>query len=282
MPKVTRPRATDHEAFIARLKVCEKRVGNESKWAREAGISQSTIRGYTARKVEPPRNVLIALARAAGVSTLWLAMGEGPIETKQAATFVQTGNSAPGEGIEEISAAVAKAYSVPIEFARARLSGSKEIKALRTALGEWSRFRPIPIIGANLTPEEWPTWGVLSCEELKQVAPLCAPESIAAHRINTKNLAPRFLAGDWALVDLGAKVASGTYCFVGVGLSLIEVRDITMGPSGAVQLSGSRDLDGKWSGQDFPNLEALQKKFRMVGRLVAGIRCVATESKLRS
>ena len=278
MPKITRPTAPDHEAFLARLKVCEQRVGNESKWARVAGISQSTIRGYTARKVEPPRNVLIELARAAGVSALWLATGEGPIEPKQTAAFLQTGISAPGEGLEEVAAAVAKAYTVPIEFARARLSGSKEIKALRTALGEWSRFHTIPVLGATLTSDEWPTWGVLSREELKNTAPASAPENIAAHRINTKNVGPRFLAGDWALVDLMAKIATGTYCVIGAGSSLIEVQDITIEPSGAIQLSGSRDLDGKWSGQLFPNLEALQKKFRVVGRLVAAIRVAARET----
>lgn len=278
MPKVTRPPAPDHEAFIGRLKICEQRVGNESKWAREAGISQSTIRGYTARNVEPPRNVLIELARAAGVSALWLATGEGPIETKQAASFLQTGVSAPGEGIDQISAAVAQAYSVPIEFARARLSGSKEIKALRAALGEWSRFQTIPILGASLPLNEWPTWGVLPREELNHAAPMSAPENIAAYRINTQNLAPRFNAGDWALVDLKAKIATGTYCVVGVGSSLIEIRDITIEPSGAVRLSGSRDLEGKWTGQLFPNLDSLQKKFRSAGRLVASIRVAAREA----
>lgn len=259
------------------MKICEERAGSQNALARNAGIAQSTIRGYTSRNAEPPRDVLIQLAQAAGVSTLWLATGEGPMESKQAVASPATAVNNLDKGIEEIAAAAAKAYSVPLEFARIRLSGSEEIKALRSAMLGGSRFRPIPIITAASPYADWPIWGVLSLDDLHVAAPQSKPENLAVYQVTTPQLAPRFAAGDWVLVDLNAKIDTGTYCLVAGSGNAAEVRDIKVNSIGELTITGPRDREGKGSGLSFANAFGLKKSFPVTGRIVGAIRFVGQE-----
>ncbi len=259
------------------MKICEELAGSQNALAKKAGIAQSTIRGYSSRNAEPPRDVLIQLAQAAGVSTQWLATGEGAMTPKQPVASLATEVNNLDKGITEIATVVAKAYSVPVEFAHLRLSGSEEIKALRRAMEEGSRFRPIPIITAATPLADWPIWGMLSRESLQDAAPQSKPENIAVYQVATTQLGSRFAAGDWVLIDLKAEIATGTYCLVAEGSSTVEVRDIKVVSTGDVQLSGQRDCAGSWSGQKLANSYALRKKFPVVGRLVAAIRFVGQE-----
>jgi transcriptional regulator with XRE-family HTH domain len=68
-----------HPAFVERMFVLEELVGNKSKLASRAGISNSGMRHYFFGKGEPTRPQLIALAHAAGVNVSWLTTGDGPL-----------------------------------------------------------------------------------------------------------------------------------------------------------------------------------------------------------
>lgn len=65
-------------AFVARMEFCASVLGSVAALARTAGISQSGIRKYYLG-AEPTRPVLIALARATGISLLWLVDGRGSV-----------------------------------------------------------------------------------------------------------------------------------------------------------------------------------------------------------
>lgn len=66
--------------------VLEELVGNKSKLAARAGVSNSGIRHYFFENGEPTRPQLIALAQAAGVHVNWLVTGEGPMRPTSAET----------------------------------------------------------------------------------------------------------------------------------------------------------------------------------------------------
>jgi transcriptional regulator with XRE-family HTH domain len=65
-------------AFRERMKVLADRFGGVSKFARAAGLGESTVRKWTEGPSEPNRSKLVLLAQTAGVSVEWLATGEGP------------------------------------------------------------------------------------------------------------------------------------------------------------------------------------------------------------
>jgi predicted transcriptional regulator len=68
--------SSDHEAFKARLGECIAKFGNYNALAKASGIPQSTFHNYVGTG-EPPRDKLIAIARAAGVNVGWLVAGQG-------------------------------------------------------------------------------------------------------------------------------------------------------------------------------------------------------------
>jgi hypothetical protein len=84
MPK-KRAQSPDYTSFLERLEFCTKRLGNQNQLAIKSGIPQSTIRSYC-EGVEPPRDYLMAIAKAADVSVGWLAAGVEPIEGTAAKT----------------------------------------------------------------------------------------------------------------------------------------------------------------------------------------------------
>lgn len=65
------------EAFAARLEEIASDAGGKAALAREAALPATSLQNYFDRASEPTRPVLIALARAAGVSLDWLAAGQG-------------------------------------------------------------------------------------------------------------------------------------------------------------------------------------------------------------
>jgi phage repressor protein C with HTH and peptisase S24 domain len=82
-----------HNSFVDRLSVLEELVGNKSKLATRAGLSNSGIRHYFFENGEPTRPQLIALARAAGVHIDWLVTGEGamrPVSVETRTFIVET------------------------------------------------------------------------------------------------------------------------------------------------------------------------------------------------
>ena len=68
----------EREEFMARLRSMIPHRG-ETSFARRAGVSPSGLRGAL-KNGNPGREMLIAIAREAGVSVEWLATGEGPRE----------------------------------------------------------------------------------------------------------------------------------------------------------------------------------------------------------
>jgi len=66
----------DTKAFIARLRQLIAIAGSASALAKTAGLSQSGFHRYLSGG-EPSRRILVALAKATGVSLSWLATGEG-------------------------------------------------------------------------------------------------------------------------------------------------------------------------------------------------------------
>ncbi len=59
-----------------RLSQLEKRKGSRAALARASGIPETTLQMCVARGTDPSLRVLIAVARAAGVSVEWLATGQ--------------------------------------------------------------------------------------------------------------------------------------------------------------------------------------------------------------
>ncbi len=78
--------------FRERLRLLTERMGSANALAKASGVPQSSIRHYLG-KGEPTRPVLVALAKAAGVRTGWLADGIGPMGEEEV--------SAAGETLDE-------------------------------------------------------------------------------------------------------------------------------------------------------------------------------------
>ncbi|MDX2094329.1 MAG: S24 family peptidase [Alphaproteobacteria bacterium] len=74
---------SDRIAFIERLNFCVDKVGSVAALARASGISAPTIADYMAGS-DPSRERVVAMARAASVSFLWLGVGEGTPDGKPA------------------------------------------------------------------------------------------------------------------------------------------------------------------------------------------------------
>jgi lambda repressor-like predicted transcriptional regulator len=70
-----RPHKSLDPSFVHRLE--EISGGSRASLAKEAGLSPSTFQNLFTGS-EPTRRILIAIARAAGVSVQWLACGDGP------------------------------------------------------------------------------------------------------------------------------------------------------------------------------------------------------------
>lgn len=272
MPKISRKPAPDRAAFSERLKDCETRAGGQSALARLAGITQSTIRGYMKRQTEPPRDILIQIAEAAGVSLLWLATGAGPMEPEPVVTPQNPVIGQLDAGSLEIAAAISKKYSVPLEYVVSRLHGSDELEALEKPMRDWRRSRPIPIIGWKVNR----IWGVMFQEDLDAAVPGALLKDIKVYRVKTDKMAPQFITGDWAIVDCSKPISDGTYCVLKNSGVTTQVRDITVSPWNT-HLSVSRDdlqLDREY---EFRGYESLKATFVVVGRLVGAIRLTATK-----
>lgn len=133
-----------HNSFVDRLSVLEELVGNKSKLAVRAGLSNSGIRHYFFENGEPTRPQLIALARAAGVYIDWLVTGEGPMRPASTETrafiietyfkYRQTGASADSH---ETRVEFLKAYNSGV-LARTPQVATLSVYELNRWLGEYS------------------------------------------------------------------------------------------------------------------------------------------------
>src|SRR5690349_9628011 len=72
------PALSDQTSFVARLHLIVRHWQSTDQLARATGVSPSAFRKWLRGEAEPSRSRLVALAHAAGVSTGWLANGEGP------------------------------------------------------------------------------------------------------------------------------------------------------------------------------------------------------------
>lgn len=70
---------SNSDGFASRMNVVIGLVGNASRLARMADVSESVVRKWRDGKSEPSRLHLVAISRAAGISINWLATGEGPM-----------------------------------------------------------------------------------------------------------------------------------------------------------------------------------------------------------
>jgi transcriptional regulator with XRE-family HTH domain len=254
------------------MKICEDRAGSRRALAKASGVPQTTIRGYTARSTEPPRDVLVQIAKAAGVSVHWLVTGEGAVEQEAGPASEVKDASNLDEGFAEVAAAVAKKFAVPIEFAYWRLTRSAEMEALEDAMREWCNSRPIPVAGTG----NHKIWGVLTQEDLEAAAPGSKLKDIELYRVSTGKLPQPFAKGDWALVDRSKGIANGDYCVLHQSTHTVEIRKLTITP-GQIRISGSRDCEVELQGFDFHNEDELRDSFTTIGRLVGAIRFVANE-----
>lgn len=66
-----------HETFADRIKLLIKRVGSVTEIARMCGFSEGVVRSWRDGNTDPSRARCVTLARALGVSLVWLAAGEG-------------------------------------------------------------------------------------------------------------------------------------------------------------------------------------------------------------
>lgn len=270
MPQITRSPSDDRAAFVERLKLCQRRCGSQNALAKKAGISQSTLSGYIIKSTEPPRDIVMRLARAASVSVGWLVTGEGPVDPDQEVSTSKVDVSDECTGVGKIAAAVAENYSVPFKFALSRLQGSEELRALGAAMMDGVRSRSIPVVGTN----QRRIWGVLTKEDLEKAAPGSELKNIEVYEVKTRHLAKGFLEGDWALVDSSMGIAPGTYCVVPKGGVRLEVREIRAVNS-QFTISSPRNVEEVSRERDFPNAESLQRTFDVLGRFVGAIRFVA-------
>src|ERR1035437_2305990 len=276
MPR-KRPQAPslDSSGVVQRLDFCANLVGNQSSLAKAANIPQSTIRGYTSGKVEPPRDVLIRIAGAAKVSVLWLATGTGPREIETALSYLELGVSDENKGLSALFTAAAKTFDVPSDFVAKRLLGSPELESVRAALNEWSAYVTIPILSLPDAPHK--VWGVLPRRDLVSAIPNCEPNRLAAYQITDYSLGPRFEKDDWALVDTKAIVSPGTYCILRDGVA-IEPRDIEFEPNGVVKLTTNKGHDKLEASLVFPNRDVFISRVKVAGRILAATRFVGKEA----
>ncbi len=277
MPKIIRTPAHDREAFVDRLKFCQRRRGSQNALADRAGISQSTLRGYITRRTEPPRDILLRLAVAAGVSVEWLVTGKEPIDPDQELPSPKVDVPDQYTGVAKIAAAIAENYSVPFDFALSRLQGSQELTALEAAMKDGVPSRAIPVVGTN----QRRIWGVLSKEDLEKAAPGSELKNIEVYEVKTRHLAKGFLEGDWAIVDSSREIAPGTYCVTPKGGTRLEVREIRA-VTGQLRVFSPSNVEEVSRERDFPNAESLRRSFDIIGRLVGAIRFVASEQVLSS
>jgi transcriptional regulator with XRE-family HTH domain len=269
VPQITRSPSDDREAFVERLKLCQRRCGSQNALAKKAGISQSTLSGYIIRSTEPPRDIVMRLARAASVSVGWLVTGEGPVDPDQeVSSSVDVSDECTGVG--KIAAAVAENYSVPFKFALSRLQGSEELKALGAAMSDGARTRAIPVVGTN----QRRIWGVLTKEDLEKAAPGAELNNIEVYEVKMRHLKGGFKAGDWAIVDSSRKIDKGTYCLVPKGSTRLEVRVVTA-LNGQFTLNSPVNIDQNLGERNFPSEESVRRSFTVFGRLVGAIRFVA-------
>lgn len=64
--------------FTNRMEIAARMAGNATRLSAATGISRRAIGDYLAGKAEPSRPRLVAIAKAAGVSVQWLAVGDTP------------------------------------------------------------------------------------------------------------------------------------------------------------------------------------------------------------
>lgn len=76
-------RSRRDDGFPARIRTIVREWGSANSFAREAGVSEAALRKWMAGQSEPTRDRLVSLARAAGVSLVWLATGTEPMRGAQ-------------------------------------------------------------------------------------------------------------------------------------------------------------------------------------------------------
>lgn len=96
----------ERQKFADRLKSLIPSRG-ERAFSAKAGISTSGLRGAL-KNGNPGREMMIAIARAAGVSLEWLATGEGPREPSSASSSLSLDRDDRMDGRQEYSARTEK------------------------------------------------------------------------------------------------------------------------------------------------------------------------------
>jgi transcriptional regulator with XRE-family HTH domain len=66
----------DRSAFVTRMREVVEKVGGVGELARLSGLSRRAIQNYLAGSNDPSREMLVRMARVAGVGVGWLAAGE--------------------------------------------------------------------------------------------------------------------------------------------------------------------------------------------------------------
>jgi transcriptional regulator with XRE-family HTH domain len=147
------PGTNPYETFADRIKVLIKRVGSVTEIARMCGFSEGVVRSWRDGNTDPSRARCVTLARALGVSLVWLAAGEGtpqPDPTRmQAASSIalqdvsreaphkdlrQSKESSDGVDSRRLASAVQILQS-ELDLASSRLSVSSQAELLAELYG---------------------------------------------------------------------------------------------------------------------------------------------------
>jgi len=262
MPVRTRPRAADHEEFKRRLQYCINKLGSQIGLANAAGLPQSTLRGYMVRGAEPQRDALVKIAAAAEVNLGWLAAATGPRDTS-GEPEKQTPEADP-QGAARVIDAAAALVGVPTDVARTRLLGSNELRDLMVAAADCAAYITISDVASKRA-----VFTILKTELERIIPSTSRPNAIACTKIPAACTEPRLGEGDWALIDTAAAVESGTYCAINHGGDP-EIVQLIVRAGERVQIqptAGNIEIIRPW----WLPLDELQKRFPIVGRVVAGL-----------
>jgi hypothetical protein len=82
------------QGFADRVKTLIRAVGSVTEIARRCGFSEGVVRSWRDGHTDPSRNRCVVMAKALGISLLWLVAGEGPIQTESMSDGFMIGEAA--------------------------------------------------------------------------------------------------------------------------------------------------------------------------------------------
>lgn len=263
MPRTNRPDAADLNAFINRFRYCVGKAGGAREIEEKTEISESSIRTYIYRKAEPPRDVLLAVAKEAKVNPAWLLTGAG---SPGLPLMSELKSSSPEEAVIECAA---KAYGVLPQIARARLQGSTELSALENALRQADDVIQLYEAVTNTR------WGQLQRRTLAAILGYNFSFSPLVARCEGDYSTLGLGDGDWAVIDPTAPLMCGLLCVQGDALTPEIVRaNLTDGLKPVIKVRGRQGFPSDENTR-FGTLEELSSRMRVVGRVVGMIRLQA-------